>query len=193
MARDLKSLRKTIEMELGKRRFVYVPPEKIKYFATQQIFGQPVHDAFPSARLDLAQAGDCLACGLDSAAAFHLMRAAEIGLWELGRDRNIPSVAKIESMEWGSIIGELEEEVKKVQRWPNINPLKEEAHRFYNRSLVEIRAFNDGWRRHIAHVRKSQVAMESDEAMALIGHVERFLKTLATKISEGKYTSAEWI
>jgi hypothetical protein len=192
MARDLKSLRKTIEMELGKRRFVYVSPEKTKYFAKEQIFGQPVHDAFPGARLDLAQAGDCLACGLDSAAAFHLMRAAEIGLWELGKDRNIPSIAKIESMEWGSIIRELEEEVKKIQQWPNTNPLKEEAHRFYNRSLVEIRAFNDGWRRHIAHVRKSQVAMESDEAMALIGHVERFLKTLATKISEGKYTSTDW-
>lgn len=192
IARDLKALRKTIEMELGKRRFVYVPPEKTRYFAQEKTFGQQVYDAFPSARLDLAQAGDCLACGLDSAAAFHLMRAAEVALWELGRDRQIPAVAKIESMEWGIIIRELEEEIKKIQQWPNTNLLKEEAHRFYNRALVEIRAFNDGWRRHIAHVRKSQVAMESDEAIALTGHVERFLKTLAFKIAEGQYTPLEW-
>jgi hypothetical protein len=192
IARDLKSLRKTIEMELAKRRFVYVPPEKIRYFAQEKLFGQQVYDKFPSARHDLAQAGDCVACGLDSAASFHLMRAAEVALWELGRDRQIPSVVKIESMEWGSIIGELEEEIKKIQQWPNTNTFKEEAHRFYNRAVVEIRAFNDGWRRHIAHVRKSQIAMESDEAIALTGHVERFLKTLATKIAEGQYTALEW-
>jgi len=192
IARDLKELRKTIRLELLKRRFVYVSPEKSKYFAQDQIFGKQVFDAFPSARFDLANAGDCLACGLNSAAAFHLMRAAEIGLWELAIDRQVARAAKIEYMDWGAIIRDLEQEVQKIQQWTN-SPAKEEAHIFYNRSLVDIRSFNDGWRRHIAHVRKTGVPLADDEAFALAGHVERFLKTLATKISEGSHTPLEWI
>jgi hypothetical protein len=121
------------------------------------------------------------------------MRAAEIGLWELGKDRQIPLAKsnKIEFSEWGPIIGELESAIKAITQWQN-SPSKEDAHKFYNSLLVEIRAFNDGWRRHIAHVRRSQVPLTDDETRALCGHVERFFKHLATKVSEGNYTPIIW-
>lgn len=121
------------------------------------------------------------------------MRAAEVGLWELGRDRQIPLAqsGKIEFTDWGLIIRELEDAVKAIQQWPN-STTKEDAHKFYNSSLVEIRAFNDGWRRHSAHARPHMPKMEPDEAIALWGHVYRFMNTLATKIGEGNYTQLIW-
>ena len=121
------------------------------------------------------------------------MRAAEIGLWELGKDRQIPLAqsGKIESSQWGAIIGELEKAIEGITQWPN-SPSKEDAHRFYNPLLVDIRAFNDGWRRHLAHVRKFQLPLAEVEALALCGHVERFLKSMATKISEGNHTPIIW-
>jgi hypothetical protein len=189
--RELKSLRGNIEIVLSERKFAYIPQSKTKYVGQDKPCGQKVYDAFPSARFDLTEASDSIACGLHTAAGFHLMRAAEIGLWELGRDRQIPSAAKIEFTEWGKIIDELETEIVKIQQWKNSN-VKEEAHRFYNRSLAEIRAFNDGWRRHLAHVRKSQLPLDPHEAMALHGHVQRFLELLALKISEGQYTNLVW-
>lgn len=175
------------------RKFVSVLPDRAKYLGQEEPFGKQVYDAFPSARFDITEAGNCLACGINSAAGFHLMRAAEIGLWELGMDRQIPlaQAGKIEFSEWGIIIRELEAAVQAITQWPNC-PTKEDAHKFYNSALVEIRAFNDGWRRHLAHVRKTQVPLHDDEALALWGHVERFFKNISTKISEGIYTALIW-
>jgi hypothetical protein len=121
------------------------------------------------------------------------MRAAEVGLWELGRDRQIPLAksGKIEFAEWGVIISELEDAVRLIQQWPN-SAMKEEAHKFYNTAIVEIRSFNDGWRRHSAHARPHMPRMEPDEALALKGHVFRFMNTLAKKIGVGKYTPLIW-
>jgi len=189
--RDLRSLRGNIEIVLSERKFLYIQQSKSKYVGQDKPLGPKVYDAFPSARFDLTEASDSVACGLHTAAGFHLMRAAEIGLWELGRDRQIPSVAKIEFTEWGRIIDELETEIVKIQQWKN-STTKEEAHKFYNRALAEIHAFNDGWRRHLAHVRKSQLPLDPNEAMALHGHVQRFLELLATRIREGQYTNLVW-
>src|SRR6266571_7193322 len=47
---QLKAIRKGIEVELDKRRFVYVSPENVKYLAQEQPFGHDVYVAFPSAR-----------------------------------------------------------------------------------------------------------------------------------------------
>jgi hypothetical protein len=186
-------LGKLLQSEMQKRLCFTIPERLTKYTDQQEPCGHGVFEAFPSARTDLTEAGNCLACGLNTAAAFHLMRAAEVGLWELGRDRQIPLAKndKIEFSEWGLIIRELETSVKEIQQWPN-NPSKEEAHRFYNYALTDIRAFNDGWRRHAVHPRPHMPAMQNEEALSLWGHVSRFLETLASKIKEGIYTELVW-
>jgi len=186
-------LMQLMESEMRKRLCFSIPQSLAKYVDKAEPCGQAVFDAFPSARADLTDAGSCLGCGLNTATAFHLMRAAEVGLWELGRDRQIPLAVsnKIEFSEWGKIIEELEDAVKAIQQWPNSSS-KEEAHKFYNHAVVEIRAFNDGWRRHAAHARPNMPRMEDAEALALWGHVNTFLTTLAGKISEGKHTSLVW-
>jgi hypothetical protein len=178
---------------LDREAFFMVPGPLVRYIDQEKLFGEEVFSAFPSARFDIKEAGNCLACGMFSAAGFHLMRAAEVGLWEMGRDRQIPLAQsdKVEFAEWGEIIKELEHSVKAIQQWPN-STAKEEAHRFYNAALIEARTFNDGFRRHIAHVRKTQAPLLEAEAIALCVHVERFLKTLSSKISEGIYTSPIW-
>jgi hypothetical protein len=121
------------------------------------------------------------------------MRAAEVALWELGKDRQIPVAqsGKIEFTEWGIIIDQLETALMAIRQWPN-SAAKEDAHRFYNRAVVEIRSFNDGIRRHLAHVRKQQIPIEENEALANWGHVSRFMRTLSEKIAEGKYTPLIW-
>jgi hypothetical protein len=121
------------------------------------------------------------------------MRAAEVGLWALGKDREVPLAqsGKIEFAEWGAIIGELETAIKAIQQWPN-SATKEDAHKFYNSAVVEIRAFNDGWRRHSAHARPHMPKMEPDEAIALWGHVYRFMNKLAPKIGERYRTPLVW-
>ena len=186
-----KELDKHVRWDMEKEFFMYIPADRAKYYNMEKPFGQQVYDSFPSARFDLTEAGNCIAFGSYTAAGLHLMRGAEVALWELGRDRQIPLVNKIEFEEWGKIIRELEDAVKGIQQWPN-SPSKEEAHRFYNSALIEIRAFNDGIRRHLAHVRKDQTPLLDEEAVALFGHVSRFMHGLAERIGEDKHTSLIW-
>jgi len=193
IAGRLDALRGTILNEAFARLFLEVPRTLSRFVDQEKPLGDAVYNAFPSSRIDLTQAGNCLAFGCNNAAGFHLMLAAEIGLRELGRDRQIPSASagQIEFSQWGKIIGELGPAVEAIKNWPN-NRAKEDAHKFYNAALVEIRAFNDGWRRHMAHPRPHHPPMSDDEALALWGHVRRFLLTLAGKISEGNYTPLIW-
>jgi hypothetical protein len=190
----LDSLRTLMESEMSREMYFRVEANLTRYLSTTNPqFGADVHRAFPSTKRDIAEAANCLAFGCDSATVLLLMRVAEIGLWELGRDRQIPLAqsGKIEFQEWGMIIREIETAVRAIQQWPN-SRTKEEAHRFYNHALEEIRAFNDGWRRHAAHNRPAMLPPSPEDALAAWGHVERFMKMLASRIEEGKYTDLEW-
>lgn len=189
----LNDLRELMECEMRQHLYFRVEDRLTRYLATKFPFGEEVDAAFPSVSADIREAGRCIAFGCNAAAAFHLMRVAEVGLWALGRDRQIQLAVdgKIEFSEWGIIIRQLEDAVKAIQQWSN-SALKEEAHRFYNHAVVEIRAFNDGWRRHAAHVRPDMPPMSPEEALALWGHVERFMKTLAERISERNAAPLEW-
>jgi hypothetical protein len=188
---SLTNLRGLMQSEMEKQLFVSIPQSLAELYENEKPMGDFVYSHFPSARSDLSEAGSCLACGRNNAAMNHLMLATEIGLRELGKDRQIPFALKgeIEFKQWGAIISQLEDAVKAIQQWPNSN-IKEEAHKFYNSALSELRAFNDGWRRHLAHARNH--TFEDADAMALWGHVERFLVGLSSKISEGTYTPLTW-
>jgi hypothetical protein len=190
----LKHLRELMVSEMRKQLFFGMTKDLSQYYCKERPMGDGVYNAFPTARFDISKAGTCLACSCNVAAAFHLMRAIEVGIWELGRDRQIPLArsGKIEFSEWGTIIGELEDAVKAIQQWPNSRS-KEDAHKFYNLTLFQIRAFNDGWRRHTAHVRPAQPEMKEKEAFALWEHVSSCLTTLSANISEGKYTPLVWV
>jgi hypothetical protein len=189
----LKHLHELMESEMRKQCFFSMTKDVSDYYNRERPMGEDVYNAFPTARFDISNAGTCLACSCNVAAAFHLMRAIEVGLWELARDRQTPLAksGKIEFSEWGLIIRELEDAVKAIQQWPN-SRTKEDAHKFYNAVVFQIRAFNDGWRRHTAHVRPAQPEMKDKEVLALWEHVSTCFATLSTKLSEGNYTQLVW-
>jgi hypothetical protein len=184
-------LRQLMESEMKKQLFLSVPSSLAEFYENEEPMGDAVFKAFPSARVDISEAGSCLACGRNNSGMYHLMLAAEIAMRELGHDRQIPFALKgdIEFKQWGEIIKQLEIAVAAIQQWPN-SSVKDEAHKFYNSAVCELRSFNDGWRRHLAHARTHE--FDDTEALALWGHVSRFLKLLASKMSEGKYTAVVW-
>ena len=79
----------SIEQKLEKRVFLYVRPNCTVLVDHSQAFGKAVADAFPTARDDIREAGNCLAADCATAAIFHLMRAAEVALRALARDRSV--------------------------------------------------------------------------------------------------------
>ncbi len=185
-------LRELMESEMGKQLFLSIPSPLASLYENAAPMGDSVYSNFPSIRVNISEAGSCLACGRNNAAMHHLMLATEVGLRELGKDRQIPyaSSGEIEFKQWGTIIGQIEDAVQAIQQWKN-SDIKDAAHMFYNALLPELRSFNDGYRRHLAHARDHKFS--DTDALALWDHVSRFFRLLSEKISEGTYTQLVWV
>jgi hypothetical protein len=176
--------------------FLRIADDRLNLIDQDKLFGDAVNDRFVSAHLDIKEAGNCLAAECSTACVFHLMRASEVGLRTLAKDRQIVFADKpLDQKEWGQILGKLEEVVKSM-RLANGNQWKEprfrEAQiRFYNEVVQELRGFNEAWRRHVSHAR-ADAFYDRNDASDIMKHVRKFMQKLATRISENKITLLYW-
>ena len=155
-----------------------------------------VYDNFESARQDILEAGNCLAAECCTGAVFHLMRAAEVARRVFGADRQVTfPKGTIDSKQWGEIIGQLEKAVVKLGQddstnWPS-DAIRQSQIRFCNWALIEFRAFNDAWRRHISHAHEG-ATYDRDQAMSVLQHTKAFMVKLASRLSEHSTGPKYW-
>jgi hypothetical protein len=144
---ELDELCKQVITELWERFFVYLPPHHVEYADLPPkgkkdvvpLFGHAVHDAFPSARQDIKDAGNCLALDLSTAAVFHLMQVAEHGLRTLAWDRRVRvTKGPIQLTNWEDIIKELENTEKAIQSYPK-TLAREAQFEFYHGAMMELK------------------------------------------------------
>lgn len=195
-----------ITTALDKRLFLRVADDRVRFVAhmrgneahggTGEVFGYPTLGAFPSSERDIDEAGNCLAAECNTAAVFHLMRVAEVGLRALANDRNAPFKSQpIEQQQWGTILAFLDGEVKRLRladakNWKNPG-MKDVQVRFYGEVVAELRAFNEAWRRHISHAREDGT-YDRDYAKSVFTHVKAFMQKLAERITEQTNTPEYW-
>jgi hypothetical protein len=177
--------------EMQRCNLFLAPKDRGPFHDNPRLFGEAVFDAFPSARMDIREAGSCWLFGRNNAMVYHLMNAAEIGLRALARDRRVSLQRgrSIEFADWGTLIGEVDNAVQRIRSW-RASPVRAEAEHFYADALMSVRSFNNGHRTHVNHARGRPY--HDDDTRALMGHVERFLRGLARYISETKRTPLVW-
>jgi len=188
----IQDLRPTIILELSKRKFAFIRPGLDSYFEKDQLFGDRVYEQFRSARHDIKEAGNCLAADLNTAAVFHLMRAAEIGMRILAWDRRVKlkNKAPLELQGWDDILKAVQTEINKIVNWSGRRGLaKVQALEFYNGAMAEFRGFKDAWRNHVMHTRRDY---NSNDAKSVLSHASRFMEILATRLSESQRTPRVW-
>ncbi|GEM_PF-665182 len=196
-----------IQSALSKRQFIYVRADRSNFVDNAMIFGQSVSVAFPDARLDLQEAGNCLAAECNTAAVFHLMRSVEWGLRALAQSVGLISLKKttktgkakytpISYSQWEDILNQLQDKVDSKLAKTKRGPLKQQLQEFYYPVLQDIRGIRDAWRNHVMHTRADY---NRDEAAAIFLHVQRIMVTLAkrlnvpsTSIIKPIIISAEW-
>jgi len=182
--------------ELESTKFIEVAIDRADFVDNEKLFGELAFIEFPSARRDIKEAGNCFAAECPTATVFHLMRASEIGLRALARDRNMEFKDKpLEQKEWGHIVTKLDSIVKELRetdlkKWAKPE-FKEAQLRFYSELVPELRAFNEAWRRHISHA-DTEAFYDRDSAASIISHVKTFMQKLGSKISENKSTPMYW-
>jgi hypothetical protein len=173
-----------------------------QYFEKDDLFGQAVKVAFPSAALDIKEAGNCIAADLNTAAVFHLMRAAERGMRALvihlkvkiekpkgskfsaqlqSTPASMPRMKQIplEYALWDDVLKALEVRVKKIQTPKGSK--RDKQYEFYHGLILSLNAFKDIWRNPVSHCR---CTFDNHQAQHAFVHVKSLMENLATKLKE---------
>jgi len=166
----------SLRVELLEVKCVYIPPKNAGLFEREDLFGIAVATMFPEAKLDIKAAGTCLAIDLNTAAIFHLMRAAEYGLRSLARDMQIPMTkSPIEFKTWGAVIDSMDEKMAAVKG--PASPHKSEELEFYSSLIQDAKSLKNLWRDEVMHARNMEYT--DLDALSAYGHVKRFMEVLA--------------
>jgi hypothetical protein len=213
----LHDLLELMESELEKRKVFAIDAEKTKYYQDDifgvkpptksqnalmaavnippPLFSDRAIAAFPSAYMDIVEAGRCLALNRNNAAIYHLMQVAEIGLRTLAWDRRTVVIkwkkkVPLELAQWGDLIVGIQQKMNLINQWPRSKALKDEALRYYKHAVFEVDSFNEIFRKHISHARGE--LYEPDIAISCWGHVYRFVDILAEHMSEANRMPNVW-
>ena len=179
---QVESLEKLADKELSGKYFLYIPPEKAKFWPTMKkmdLFGKEVAAKFPSASFDIGNSGVCLATQMGTASVFHLMRVLEIGLTALG---NVFGVS-MQNTNWAPAIDQIESKIRDMHKdpiWRAKPDCKEQQH-FYAQSASHFSILKDAWRNHAMHVRGKYT---EDEAERIFETVKAFMRKLAERLKE---------
>lgn len=182
--------------ELKAKAFLHVSEDRAEFVDNDSLFGEEVLKAFGSAKKDIREAGNCLAAECNTAAVFHLMRAAEVALRAIATDRQVTFANKpLDQQEWGTILGSLDGILRTMRlddtkKWTN-PAFKEAQVHFYSEAIQELRGFNEAWRRHVAHA-DVDAFYDHEDASNITRHVRNFMQKLATRISETKTMPFYW-
>lgn len=192
LAADARHVRDMLMSEFWNRVFIEVPEEFTLYVNSKALFGEAVTVAFPSAKKDIQDAGNCLAVDCGTAAVFHLMRAVEWALRALCahlgvirvRRSNKPGKNKYMAVGWAQWERQLDEVQKRVdKKIEKLGPgkRKQELQEFYYPLLQDLKGFKEAFRNHVMHSRTTYNVKQAD---GICDHVNRFMNALATKVSE---------
>ncbi len=193
MVGHLGSIHNVFRSELSKKGCFLLSKDEMAFVEHPALFGQTVTDAFPSAVMDVREAGNCFAAGRYNASAYHCVQAAEIGLRELARDRRVDPMTwrdpkPMEQQQWGHLLGAIKGKIDKIKGWSH-GPVRDAADAFYLNAFLDLSGLNDGWRRHLAHARSHQY--ERDDIVGLMAHTRRVLQSLARRLGERRTVTPE--
>jgi hypothetical protein len=177
LAVHIEGLKDDLDICMFSHRFIQVESLVRNYLDAVGMFGKII-SAFPSAKPDIQDAGDCIAVALNTAAVFHLMHVVEWGLRALCVNLKVTKIKKgpMEYATWDDILKKLPDAVDAKVNAMSRGPKKQKAQEFYYPALKEIRGFKDAWRNHIMHTRASYTL---EDALAVFSHVQRFMQGLA--------------
>ncbi len=165
------------EMEAGE--YLALTQAEAELFNSTDPFGGNVIASFPSAQFDIEEAAKCLALDRGTAAVFHLMRAMEVGLRQLGRSLGDPSLDPAGNPNWERILRRCRIELAK--------PLKERSpewqadEQFYSAAAERLRVARPSVMNPTVH---PGAMYDPSRAADVWSSVGAFMRQLAEKLHE---------
>jgi hypothetical protein len=157
---EIRGISEAFAKELAQRQFAFIPANKACYFELDDLFGESFHKVASSEmNMEIKAAGNCLAADLNTAAVFHLIRAAEFGLREfvihLKADKRLAK--SLEDADWHELIDAahlaIESIAAKKSKTKKGEARRKSRLKCYRTALSEFRILKDEWRNNVMHTR----------------------------------------
>jgi len=160
-----------INSELSSRIFT---PIAVKHaaFLENGCFGEDVENSFPSATVDIDEAGKCRALGRWTASVMHLMRVLEVGLKVLAAHCDV-----IHADNWNKTLNEMEASIRSVKK--SVDGI--EAEQWAAEAGTHLRFIKGAYRNHAMHPMKRY---DEEQAVYIFDSARAFMRHLATRLSE---------
>jgi hypothetical protein len=186
----MQTIHETIEDELKRRSVYYIKRGKAEI--VKQIPGdwKQTLSSFRKAEPEIKAAAMCYATDNSTAAVFHLMRVAELGLRGLARERAVvlDKNRPIEWADWEELLKAVRKKVDTLNGKPRGNA-RGRAVEFYSGVLGEFGAFKDVYRNNVMHMR---VSYDENQAMSVMNHVREFMERLSGRVDENQKRQIAW-
>jgi len=166
---EAKELQSRLHDEMGSVTYFAIEPNKQSLLTGSNLFGEEVTSAFPSATVDIEEAGKCLTFERWTASVFHLMRVMEVGLRVLRSTLQIPVST---NRSWGFILKQCDDALKS-------SAYKNDM--FFTEAIAMLRSVKDAWRNPTMHVENVYTEEQAEDIRNV---VKAFMRKLATKLKE---------
>lgn len=171
MQNDLHHINSRIFDELNRHFYYPVTEAYAATYANSAPFGEDVYNNFPSARLDIQDAGKCIILGQGTAGVFHLMRVMEVALKVLGRDLNVPYAPS-----WERYIEQITTNMGVKRATKSAAWLKKEP--FYKQIVGDLTAIKTAWRNPTMHIHE---VFSVDRATTIYQAVVELMQRMAER------------
>ncbi len=170
MADDATDLESRIIDELREMTCFAVDGKAEELYRAVHLFGKQVADRFPSAVVDVEEAGKCLALDRATACVFHVMRVLEVGLRALAADLQIGRLEE----NWQRLLDQVR---KAVNALPRSTP--DEKQRLSQRSeaAAHLQNVKDAWRNDVMHPHDVYTV---EQAHDVFNHARALMASLAS-------------
>jgi hypothetical protein len=153
--------------------FLAIDSQEVAFFAPESpLFGDEVAEAFPSAAIEIADAGQCRALELWTASVMHLMRALENVIQVLA-----DYVGADVGPNWNQALNQIEAKLRER----NKTNFGESEEQWASEAAAHLRAIKNAWRNHVQHGRSRY---DAREAKAIWDNVQALMRTLAKRLME---------
>jgi hypothetical protein len=162
---------------LRRETLFHLSSREAAFYDQKHAFGEDVSTAFPSAVIDIEEAGSCLALGRSTACVLHLMRAMEIVVHAVAQSIGV----NYEFRGWDPVIKKMRSELEKS--YPQMTPAFENKKEFYSNVLDRLLATKDAIRNPTMHGR---IHYDAERAEDVYRATRGFIQAVAKGLSEGK-------
>jgi hypothetical protein len=184
---EISGLRYALLCDLHRNRFTFVPPHRACYFEQEDAFGVGGSPFKPLAsdeiNSEIKAASNCLSADLNTAAVFHAIRTAELGMRRLASRLRAPVYReqkriKIEDATWNEVLLGIKNKVESEKQKPKSKRRIKSYFRDYEILAGQLNRLKDD-RNEVMHTHDE---FKASEALGVFERVRDFMQKLAKRI-----------